>query len=187
LHHFPHAFNRAGLGMRTSYRIMTTPIVDNWTAKYAEGCEWCGTRIPAMKSKTGRKTGGLERAHILAKGNAPEHEWNVFILCPTCHKIFDEVIKPRMQAALETAVCGFAENPSSKDISHICAKDYREAVEMLTRDPDRPLRGRTKGKHFDVWKYRSKGPASAGKGPAVIQASAEQRPAISPIVVAPPR
>jgi hypothetical protein len=88
---------------------MSTPATGNWSAKYAEGCEWCGTRIPAIKAKgkSGSPTRGLEAAHIIAREYGPEHEWNVFILCPTCHKIFDEVIKPRVQAALEIAVTGY--------------------------------------------------------------------------------
>lgn len=114
---------------------MTTPVTTNKSSKYAEGCEWCGTRIPAIKArgKNGRHTHGLESAHIIAREYAPEHDWNTFLLCPTCHKIFDEVIKPRIQVALETAVNGYPHHLNGKTKEFVSARDYKSAVERLSK------------------------------------------------------
>jgi hypothetical protein len=119
---------------------MTTHTTDNRSSKYNEGCEWCGTRIPAIKAKgkNGLRTHGLESAHIIARDYAPEHDWNTFILCPTCHKIFDEVIKPRIQSALETAVSGYPDNPNGKAKEYISATDYKDAVEKLVKPQNLP-------------------------------------------------
>ena len=114
--------------------------MDTWQKKYSAGCEWCGTKIPAIKAKgkNGWDTHGLESAHIIAREFAPEHEWNVFILCPTCHKIFDEVIKPRVQRALEIAVTGYPNPPTAKQRDYVSARDYKEAVERLSKPQNGP-------------------------------------------------
>lgn len=160
--------------MRCRVYMNITPTTDKWSSKYAEGCEWCGTRIPAIKAKgkNGWHTLGLESAHIIAREYAPEHEWNVFLLCPTCHKIFDEVIKPRVQAALQISVTGYPNPPSSKARDFVSARDYKEAVERLSRPMNAgpiclaaPSPKKTLWTERDVQKNKStKPPGSAANG-----------------------
>ena len=71
--------------------------------KEEQGCEFCGRGFPNLKS------GGLEFAHIVAqpyftKGDPDRSMHNGFMLCPSCHKIFDEVAKKRILACLKWAV-----------------------------------------------------------------------------------
>lgn len=62
-----------------------------------------------------------------------------------CHTLFDEVIKPKIIKALETAVTGFYEIPTIKK-KCVSAKNYKEAIELMSHngkriaDPDPTLR-----------------------------------------------
>ena len=92
------------------------------------GCEWCGRRIPSLPNQ------GLEQAHIFADEHGPQHGWNVFSLCPTCHIIFDEVIKPKLRKAFANAVGGFNDPPSHKASPKIkVGKTYKDAVDRLIK------------------------------------------------------
>ncbi|MBW1796116.1 MAG: hypothetical protein JRJ38_17115 [Deltaproteobacteria bacterium] len=84
---------------------MDDPNRPIWEKKYEAGCEWCGRKIPGTPERTSSryKRYGLDFCHIISRMNAPKQEWNGFILCPTCHRLFDEVIKPKIIRALETA------------------------------------------------------------------------------------
>jgi hypothetical protein len=60
------------------------------------------------------------------------HDWNVFLLCPTCHTVFDEVIKPKLQEAFAKAVGGFTDPPTSKSQPNVkVAETYKEAIERM--------------------------------------------------------
>lgn len=114
-----------------------------WKEKYAEGCEWCGHKIPSMpdRDSCNYKKYGLDFCHIITRRNGPTHAWNGFVLCPTCHRLFDEVIKPKIIKALETAVTGFYEIPTIQK-KCVSARNYKEAIELMSHngkniaDPD---------------------------------------------------
>lgn len=93
---------------------------------YAKGCEFCGARIPAQDYF------GLERAHIISGDYAPEHRWNILLLCGNCHHIFDEVVKPRIFSAFRIAATGFYENPLNVgDAPFIAASNWKQMIERL--------------------------------------------------------
>lgn len=71
--------------------------------KESEGCEFCGRRVPHIPG------GGLEFAHIVAKSHfnksdPDKSELNGFMICPSCHKIFDQFIKPKLRKCCEWAL-----------------------------------------------------------------------------------
>jgi hypothetical protein len=54
-------------------------------------CEWCGWQA-----------GRRHAAHIIDEiKSAGEGQWNALSLCPNCATVFDEVIRPKLYAALE--------------------------------------------------------------------------------------
>jgi len=53
-------------------------------------CEWCGW-----------KASGRDAVHIIDQKDVPgSKEWNALSLCPNCHRIFDEVLRPKLYNAL---------------------------------------------------------------------------------------
>ena len=112
---------------------MNDPNKPIWEKKYEAGCEWCGRKIPGIPERESSryKKYGLDFCHIISRSNAPKQEWNGFVLCPTCHRLFDEVIKPKIIQALETSVSGFPEIPTKPEKQYISAKTYKEAVESM--------------------------------------------------------
>lgn len=56
--------------------------------KIKQGCEWCGRRVPGLKS------GGIEGCHMpgctTSEGGGKQK--NIFVLCKNCHAVFDNVI-----------------------------------------------------------------------------------------------
>ena len=120
------------------------------SGSYKDGCEFCGARIPALRDN------GLDNAHIIATGYAPEHRWNVLVLCHSCHRILDQVVKPRIADALRVAASGFRENPSNNEApKYIVSSDWKRLIEMLDanvvekeRLPDIDLR-------MEVWLGRN--------------------------------
>lgn len=108
----------------------------DWQDIYDRGCEWCGTKLASLHEKNawGYTTRGLQVAHIFARKYAPDQKWNSFILCPNCHAIFDRIVKPRLQKAIETALHGFADPPNSQR-RFVVAQTYEDLVErLITRD-----------------------------------------------------
>ena len=118
-----------------------------WQRILDNGCEWCGRKIPALDSVNlrGKASYGLEFAHILAAQHGPRQHWNGFALCPTCHRLFDRVVKPKIVSALERAVTGFRRIPTHKNSVVRTASSYKEAVEQMLdkpltlKDPDRTV------------------------------------------------
>jgi len=104
-----------------------------WPEKYNRGCEWCGTRFPGIR----KDSAGLDSCHIIARDYAPEHEWNVFLLCPNCHRIFDQVVKPKMQHAINMAITGFGDNPDDKKKRYVVATDFRIILKALIKRDDK--------------------------------------------------
>ncbi len=100
-----------------------------WTDRYAAGCEWCGARFPAIESQSC----GLDSCHIIAREYASEHSWNVFLLCPNCHRIFDQVVKPKLQRAIHTALTGFGDSPADTEKKYVVAKHYNVVLKALVK------------------------------------------------------
>jgi hypothetical protein len=67
--------------MKTSTKV-TSPESHETESKR---CEVCG-RTPS------------QRAHIVAEQE--KQAWNILYLCPTCHVVFDTILKPRLVKAL---------------------------------------------------------------------------------------
>jgi hypothetical protein len=60
----------------------------NLAKRVAEApCAWCGW-----------VAGRRHAAHIIDEG--PEREWNALALCPNCHSVFEERVRPRLYQAL---------------------------------------------------------------------------------------
>lgn len=55
----------------------------------AKACEWCGWQAASRFA-----------SHIIDEAK-PEREWNALSLCPNCSTVFDEVIRPKLYAALD--------------------------------------------------------------------------------------
>jgi hypothetical protein len=54
-------------------------------------CQWCGWEV-----------GRRHAAHIIDEfKTAGKGQWNALSLCPNCHTIFDDVIRPKLYAALK--------------------------------------------------------------------------------------
>jgi hypothetical protein len=53
-----------------------------------EPCQWCGW-----------SAGRRHAAHIIDEG--PERDWNALSLCPNCHSVFEEVVRPMLYVALK--------------------------------------------------------------------------------------
>jgi len=117
----------------TRGKIMDEPNKPIWEKKYEAGCEWCGRKTPGTPEHPSLpyKRYGLDFCHIISRANGPKQEWNGFVLCPTCHRLFDEVVKPKIINALETAVCGFPEIPTKPKRRYISATSYKEAIELM--------------------------------------------------------
>ncbi len=100
----------------------------NWfSEKVQKGCEFCGAKIPALPNN------GLEKAHIISQSFGPKHRWNLFVLCPTCHRVLDDVIKPRILNAIDTAASGFCRNGTTNtgEKYRILAPDHGSLFAML--------------------------------------------------------
>ena len=50
-------------------------------------CEWCGWQSARR-----------DAAHIIDEG--PENDTNAMCLCPNCHRVFEEKIRPKLHLAL---------------------------------------------------------------------------------------
>jgi len=110
---------------------MPTPTNKDILAKglYEKGCEFCGAKVPAQDYF------GLEHAHIISSTYAPEHRWNVLMLCGSCHHIFDKVVKPRVFSALRIAATGFFESPQNPgNPPYVAAHDWKQMIERLDAD-----------------------------------------------------
>ena len=105
-----------------------------WKKKYEAGCEWCGRKIPGVPERQNArfKRYGLDFFHIISRNNGPTQEWNGFVLCPTCHRLFDEVIKPKIISALEVAVSGFPEIPTKPNKRYVSVRTYKEAIQSMS-------------------------------------------------------
>jgi 5-methylcytosine-specific restriction endonuclease McrA len=57
----------------------------------ARGCEFCGRKLPGLKNH------GLDACHVVARVNRRD---NIIVLCPSCHRAFDKVLKPAVATAL---------------------------------------------------------------------------------------
>jgi len=107
-----------------------------WQETLSGGCEWCGTKLAALKQKnySGYVTYGLHEAHIFAQKYAPVQSWNTFLLCPNCHAVFDSIIKPRLQKAIEIALSGF-EDPAGSGKCYVVARSHEDLLErLITKD-----------------------------------------------------
>jgi len=94
--------------------------------KESEGCEFCGRRVAHIPS------GGLEFAHIVAKrhfkkSDPDKSQLNGFMICPSCHKIFDQFIKPKLQQCCEWAL---SKRSTGAKSSGIC-EDGQDFVSKL--------------------------------------------------------
>ncbi len=113
-----------------------TKVSKEWQEVLDRGCEWCGTKLSGLHkpNSEGYVTYGLHEAHIFAEKYAPIDSWNTFLLCPNCHTIFDHIVKPRLQQAIEAAVYGF-ENPSGSGRKFIVGSTHEEVLErLITKD-----------------------------------------------------
>jgi len=52
-------------------------------------CEWCGW-----------KGAGRDAAHIIDEVKGA-NEWNAISFCPNCHRIFEDILRPKLYKALE--------------------------------------------------------------------------------------
>lgn len=112
---------------------MTKPN-DVWKVRYSHGCELCGRRIPSLPAAKGYdySSQGLEQAHIFAKQYGPLHDWNILLVCPTCHAVFDGVIKPKLRQAFVKAVGGFRDPPTdTKSPKLKVGVTYKQAIERM--------------------------------------------------------
>ncbi len=128
-----------------------------WKKKYEAGCEWCGRKIPGVPERrnSSLKRYGLDFCHIISRRNGPALEWNGFVLCPTWHRLFDEVIKPKIISALETAVSGFPEIPTEPTKQYVSARDYKHAIECMSH---KAIRLTDPKKYSKRWKDRKPAP-----------------------------
>jgi hypothetical protein len=116
-----------------------------------KGCEFCGKKFEHLA----KKHFGLEEAHILSRNNGPAHAWNIFMLCPNCHTLFDSHIKPKLQNALEKAVTGFGYGPTydpennPNHATFVTANKYEEAIGQLTNEE--PLKAPASEKAVVKW------------------------------------
>jgi hypothetical protein len=118
----------------------------DWFDKKAEkGCEFCGRRIPYLPNN------GLEKAHIIADDFGPKHQWNLFVLCPTCHKVLDEVVKPGIIAALSVAADGFSRNGSNNEKRYRIGNDYQDLVARLEAVNKKPKDTKKINAELDKW------------------------------------
>jgi hypothetical protein len=106
---------------------------EHWFVEKAKkGCEFCGNRIPALDNN------GLEKAHIISKTFGPRHEWNPLVLCPRCHKVLDDVVKPRILKALNEAATGFPKNGKTNVTKFRIADNWSELVSTLVTKSGKP-------------------------------------------------
>lgn len=101
----------------------------SWNARYKNGCEWCGVKIVAYPAAKGEivSSYGLDLAHIFAKKHGPKHHWNSFVLCPTCHTLFDDVVKPRLLEAFSKGLGGFED----QGVNLCVANTYKDLLTKL--------------------------------------------------------
>lgn len=66
------------------------PFRNRNLAKRVKGapCAWCGWAA-----------GRRHAAHIIDEG--PEKDWNAISLCPNCHSVFEEKVRPHLYKALK--------------------------------------------------------------------------------------
>ena len=123
-----------------------------WKDKYSAGCEWCGARFPAIENQSC----GLDSCHIIAREYAPEHEWNVFLLCPNCHRIFDQIVKPKLQRAIKIALSGFGDTPGDPEKKYVVAKHYDVVLRGLVKQEreDLPASSVPEIADLEVWRDR---------------------------------
>jgi hypothetical protein len=71
----------------------------------ARACEWCGWHADKC-----------DAVHIVDEG--PEDASNAIALCPNCHRIFDDVVRPRFHKALAAYVTKHGALPPSWEQSN---------------------------------------------------------------------
>ena len=89
---------------------------------------------------SGHQVGLRQKAHIVA-GLDSSHE-NILMLCPSCHVIFDTVLKPKLWVALNKA--GVKELPVSWETSIYIQAGAASAEARRTRQDDRKRQARSK-------------------------------------------
>jgi len=112
--------------------------MNKWNAIYAAGCQWCGFKCSGLTASNadGYTAYGLQWAHIFANGNAPNHEWNGFVLCPNCHGIFDKIVKPKILHAIEIGMRGFSTTSGKGAKSYCVAQSLEECLVKLVSDTE---------------------------------------------------
>ncbi len=129
-----------------------------WQDTLDRGCEWCGTKLSALcqPNSHGYRTFGLQEAHIFAKKYAPVQSWNTFLLCPNCHTVFDCIVKPRLQEAVETALNGF-EEPAGSGEMFVVAGTHEEVLErLITKDRAKSQKNLRKPAKLNEWHARKR-------------------------------
>jgi predicted restriction endonuclease len=84
----------------------------------AHPCEWCGWQSARR-----------DAAHIIDEG--PETDANALCLCPNCHRVFEEKIRPKLHVALADWMANHHRLPRSWECDNKLS--VRKAIKRIAK------------------------------------------------------